>query len=213
MIAYVINHFLSLKTRVLSQHNIRRSTKLKVYRAVVLTSPLYGCETWTLYRRHLKQLERFHMRSLRTILNIKWQDRVSNLQVLDMAESTSIEAISLKNRHRWVGHIIRVADNRLPKQLMFGELASGKRKQGRTLRRFKDCVKASINHVEITPKELEPRAHDRTGWRALTRPAIDILRRGAAHRSRRPGKEERRWLMPRQSGSLPMPALSLDLQV
>ena len=32
-----------LKTRVLNQHSIRWSTKLKVYRAVVLTSLLYGC--------------------------------------------------------------------------------------------------------------------------------------------------------------------------
>ena len=54
-----------LKSRVLNQRNIRQSTKLKVYRTVVLTSLLYGCETSTLYRRHLKQLERFHMRSLR----------------------------------------------------------------------------------------------------------------------------------------------------
>ena len=53
-----------LKTHVLSQHNIMQSMKLKVYRVVVLTSLLNGCETWTLYRRHLKQLERLHMRSL-----------------------------------------------------------------------------------------------------------------------------------------------------
>ena len=58
---------------------------------------------------------------------------------------------------------------------MFGELASGKRKQGRPLKRFKYCVKASISHVEITPKELEPRAHDRTVWRALTRHAMDTF--------------------------------------
>ena len=58
-------------------------------------------------------------------------------------------------------------DNRLPKQLIFGELAFGKR--------FKDCVKASISHAEITPKEFEPRAHDRTGWRALTRHAMDTF--------------------------------------
>ena len=141
-----------LKTSVLNQHNIRKSAKLKMYRAVVLTSLLYGCETWTLYRRHLKQLEGFHMRSLRTILNIKWQDRVSNLQVLDMAESTSIEAIYLKSLLRWVGHVIRMEDNRLPKHLMFGELASGKRKQGRPLNGFKACIKASISQAEITPK-------------------------------------------------------------
>ena len=37
-----------LRNRVLSEHNIRLSTKLKVYNAVVLPSLLYGCETWTL---------------------------------------------------------------------------------------------------------------------------------------------------------------------
>ena len=35
-----------LKIRVLNQHNIRQSMKLKVYRSVVLTSLFYGCETW-----------------------------------------------------------------------------------------------------------------------------------------------------------------------
>ena len=97
------------------------------------------------------------------------------MQVLDMAESTIIEAIILKSRLCWVGHILRLEDNRLPKQLMFGELASGKRKQGRPLKRFKDCIKARISNGEITPKELEPRTHDRTGWRALTRHAMDTF--------------------------------------
>ena len=66
-------------------------------------------------------------------------------------------------------------DNRLPKQLMFGELAFGKRKQGRPLERFKDCVKVSISHAEMSPKKLELRSHDRTGWRALTRHAMDTF--------------------------------------
>ena len=33
-------------------HGIRGSTKIVVYRAVVLTALLYGCDSWTLYRRH-----------------------------------------------------------------------------------------------------------------------------------------------------------------
>ena len=51
----------SLRNQVLSERNIRLYTKLKVYNAVVLPSLLYGCETWTLYRRHIKKLELFHM--------------------------------------------------------------------------------------------------------------------------------------------------------
>ena len=41
-------------------------------KAVVSISLLYGCETWILYRRHMKQLNQFHMRSLQTIMKIKW---------------------------------------------------------------------------------------------------------------------------------------------
>ncbi|KAL8624768.1 hypothetical protein ACOMHN_002462 [Nucella lapillus] len=37
-----------LRARVLNQHNIQQSTKLKVYKTIVLTSLLYGFETWTL---------------------------------------------------------------------------------------------------------------------------------------------------------------------
>ena len=92
-----------------------------------------------------------------------------------MAESTSIETMILYNRLLWVGRVIRMEDNRLPTQLIFGELASGKRKQVRPLKRFKDCVKVSISHAEIIPKKLELRAHDRTGWRALTRHAMDTF--------------------------------------
>ena len=153
------------------------------------------------------------MHSLRTILNIKWQDRVSNLQVLGMAESTSIEAMILKNRLRWVGHAIPMEDNRLLKQLMFRELASGKRKQGRPLKRFKDCVKASISHAEITPKELEPCTHDRTGWRALTRHATDTFEE--RHGTQMEEARERRKAstdVPGNPGLFPCPHCSRTLQ-
>lgn len=89
-----------LRNRVLSQHNIRLSTKLRIYNAVVLPSLLYRCEFWTLYRRHIKKLEKFHKRTLRSILGIRWQDRVTNLEVLDQTRSTSVESILLKAQLR-----------------------------------------------------------------------------------------------------------------
>ena len=44
-------------------HGTKLNTKIKVYRATVLTTLLYGAETWTCYRRHVKMLEAFHMLS------------------------------------------------------------------------------------------------------------------------------------------------------
>ena len=60
-----------LPKRVWQSHLLRFSTKLQVYRAVVVPNLLYGAETWVLYRKQIRLLERFHQRCLRSILGIK----------------------------------------------------------------------------------------------------------------------------------------------
>ena len=46
-----------LRTNVWERNGIRLDTKLKVYKAVVLPTLLYACETWTVYQRHAKKLK------------------------------------------------------------------------------------------------------------------------------------------------------------
>ena len=55
-IAKASSAFGRLKKSVWEKRGISHHTKVKVYRAVVLTTLLYCCETWTIYRRHEKQL-------------------------------------------------------------------------------------------------------------------------------------------------------------
>ena len=179
-----------LRVKVLQQKGITLSTKLKIYRAVVLPSLLYGCETWTLYRRHIKQLEQFRNRSLRMIMGIRWQDRVTNQEVLDRAGSTSIESMLLKSQMRWTGHVIRMEENRIPRQVMYGELKDGARKQGRPKLRYKDTLKSNLKWSGIQPRQLEACASDRSGWRSLTYKATaafdeDRRQRLAAARDKR----------------------------
>ena len=42
---------------------IKLDNKLKVYKAVVLPTLLYACETWTVYHRHAKRLNLFHLKT------------------------------------------------------------------------------------------------------------------------------------------------------
>ena len=90
-----------LRNRLLNHHSVTLDTKLKVYRAVVFSSLLHGCETWSVYRRHLKQLERFHQRALRSIHGIRWQDKFTNTEVFERTNCISIEAMLLKSYLRW----------------------------------------------------------------------------------------------------------------
>ena len=71
-----------LRANVWERNGIKLDTKLKVYKAVVLPTLLYACETWTVYQRHAKRLNHFHLSCLRKLLKIKWQDKIPDTEVL-----------------------------------------------------------------------------------------------------------------------------------
>ena len=148
-----------------NRRGITTDTKIKVYRAVVLTTLLYGCETWTVYQRHAKRLNHFHTTSLRKLLGVKWQDKVPDTEVLERAGLPSVFTMLMQAQLRWAGHVARMPDHRLPKQLLFGELVDGKRSRGAPKKRFKDSLKASLKAFDICPDTWENAAQDRSCWR------------------------------------------------
>ena len=158
-----------LKQRVWDNSSLTERTRLRVYHACVLSTLLYGCESWTTYARHEKKLNSFHMRCLRRILQIKWQDRVSNTEVLERANMSSLHAVLSEKRLRWLGHVKRMNAGRIPKDLLYGELVEGHRKIGRPKLRFKDLCKRDLNESSIDLDTWECQASDRPTWRLAVR--------------------------------------------
>ena len=106
-----------LRERLWNNHNVSIRVKGKIYRAIILSTLLYGTETWTVYRRHVKKLHGFMMRHLRSIMKIRWQDKVTNIKVLKRAGLPSMEdLLTRKNLHR-TGHLLRMPTDRLPRQV------------------------------------------------------------------------------------------------
>ncbi|VDL92780.1 unnamed protein product [Schistocephalus solidus] len=75
-----------LQTSVCNRHGIHLNTKLKIYKAVVLTALLYGAETWTVYSNQARKRNHFCL--------------------------------------------VRIDDERLPKRLFYGDVATSARRQG-----------------------------------------------------------------------------------
>ena len=98
----------------------------------------------------------------------------------------------LKSCLRWTGHVVRMEDDRIPKQLLFGELEQGHRRQGRPCKRFKDTVKAGLKWCGIPPTELVATALDRQRWRTLTQSASSALEEESRHQAQ--STRERRHL-------------------
>ena len=74
-----------LRGSVSGRSGTKLDTKLNVYKAVVLQTLLYACETWTVYQRHAKWLNHFHTSCIRKRLKIRWQDRIPDTEILKKA--------------------------------------------------------------------------------------------------------------------------------
>ena len=164
-IAKASSAFGCFEERVWSDKDLTRNTKLSVYETCVILSLLYASESWTTYQRNVKPLERFHQRCLRQILGIKWQSKTPDTEVLDMAGSMSIAARLMKNQMRWAGHLARMDDSRLPKQLFYGELSVGMRPPHGPRKRFRDQVKINLKRMKLPTASFEHSCTDRDTWR------------------------------------------------
>ena len=64
-------------------------------------------------------------------MRIKWSDYVSNVEVFRRAGMSSAESVLVTTQPRWAGHVARMGEDRIPKILLYGELANRNRKAGR----------------------------------------------------------------------------------
>ena len=114
-----------LNKRVWGNDLLRERTKMCVYQACVLSTLLYGRESWTTYARQERQLDGFHLRCLRRLLHIRWRDRVTNTKVLECAGSLSMSSLLIQRHLRWLGHAYHMEPDRLPREILYGELREG----------------------------------------------------------------------------------------
>ena len=147
--------FGKLRNRVFLNHDLTSQTKIKVYKAICLSILLYSCETWTLYRAQIRKLETFHIKCLQIILGISWRDRIPHVVILQRSNITSIECMLITRRLGWVGHVIRMPEHRLPRQIFYGELRDGTRTVGGQKLRYKDQLKSTLKQCSIQPSQLE----------------------------------------------------------
>jgi len=153
-----------LAKRVFLNHNLVTSTKVAVYKAVCVSVMLYGCEAWTPYRRHIKALQAFRIRSLQIILGIRLWQKVPNVELFEKAAIIPAEHSLLQRQLRWLGYVIRMSENRLPRRLLYGELTVGQRSVGCPKKRCVDHTKVNLLKCNIEPNDLEVLASDRDVW-------------------------------------------------
>ena len=165
---------LKVHQRVWNSQSLTVKTKLRVCQACVLSTLLYSSEAWTPYARQERRLDSFFLRCLRRILHIRWQDRVTDVEVLQQAGMTSMMSILWERRLRWLGHVRRMDPGRIPKDLLYGQLAVGTRPTGRPRLRYKDVCKRDLKQYQIDVLSWERLAEDHALWRLAVRKGVHV---------------------------------------
>ena len=113
--------FSSLKRGVWYNSNLSVRTKITKYEATVLPALLYGAETWTAKARDLHRLDSFHMACLRQALRISPLRHIADTTIRAMSRSHRASSLVRLTRLRWLGHVWRMEDSRIPEMILFSE--------------------------------------------------------------------------------------------
>ena len=137
------------------------------------------------------------------ILRVRWNDFVPTTKILELAHLPSIESMLMKRRLKWLGHVRRMPDHRLPKQLMCCQLEIGDRKQYKPQTRWKDIIKRDLKKCNFDIKDWwnQTSPDSKNKWRSDVHNAVDnwenirmenVKRKRALRKKREKEAEEKR---------------------
>ena len=93
------------KLKPIWKSNLKRDLKIQLFRATTESILLYGCGTWSLTKQEEKSLDGTYTRMLRMVLNISWNEHVTNTALYGTLDKVSI---TIRNRRlQLAGHVYR----------------------------------------------------------------------------------------------------------
>jgi len=150
---------------------LSKNLKIKIYRTIILSVVLYGCENWSLTLREERRLRVFENRVLRRIFGPKraevtgeWR-KLHNEELRDLYTLPNIVRVVKSRRMRWAGHVARMGKGSVVHRVLVGK-PEGKSPLGKPRRRWEDNIKMDLREVGGVGDWMEL-AQDRDRWRAL----------------------------------------------
>ena len=99
-----------------------------------------------------------------------------NEEIRGETEQCTVGELVTRSRLRWLGHVVRMDDKRLPPQLLFGKI-EGKGKAGRPVGRWKDMIEADLKRRGV--QGWYRVVQNRVEWRKVVHgEGVVVARRG-----------------------------------
>ena len=157
--------------------HVNLRTKYLIYLAIPINIVLCSCKAWGTTKDHIKKLEAFHHKSIRSILKINMhqvkEQRITNEQIREkFLDIRNIGDFISERQLRWLSKIAQMDDTRLPRQLLTA-WCDNPRPRGRPQQTIRNCQVRAIQRIlpsvseEGRTAEWIDIAADRAAWSGL----------------------------------------------
>jgi len=152
---------------IITKRELSTKAKVSVYNTVYVPTLTYGHESWTMTKRMHSRIQASEMRFLRKIAGKRRIDKIRNEEIRKQVGVSELRNKLESSQLRWYGHVVRMSDNRLPKQILnSGTENMGKRPRGRPKLRWHDQIREMcVSKLGINKEEIQTIAQDRDIWK------------------------------------------------
>nr|KAG5693287.1 hypothetical protein BaRGS_011608 [Batillaria attramentaria] len=119
--------FLQLRN-IWNSKTISAHTKIRLFNSNVKSVLLYGAETWRTTKTTIRKVQTFINSCLRRILQIRWPDTISNIDLWQRTHQLPAEDEIRRRRWGWLGHTLRKPTSNTTRQALTWNPQEGKMK-------------------------------------------------------------------------------------
>ena len=157
----------SMLKNIWKSKKLTRNTKIRIFRSNFVSVLLYGCESWKVTTTISRMLEVFQNRCLRRILNIFWPNTISNIELHRKASTSSIMTEIKQRRWTWMGRVIRMPSDAIPKIALRWTPNAGRHRRGRPKETWRRSFAREMKENGLSWAQVEHLVRNRGGWRSL----------------------------------------------
>ena len=162
--------------KLITSQILSRKTKIRIYKTLIRPVATDGSETWNISAGDANKLRIFERKIIRRIYGPildsgVWRIRTNN-EINVFLNNEDIVRFIKSQRLRWIGHVERMADTRIPRRIMKASM-TGRRQKGRPRNRWKDEIELDLKKMNV--RGWGKKMKDRKEWRNIAKQAQDHL--------------------------------------